>query len=237
MKKFIVCLLILVLILPACHAEGIDESQYVGTWVYAEETSNNGIILEILYLTGDHRAFYIYQTFSAEKSTYTQRHTGSWEQLDGDTVRIEIGDEYLSLDAVSMYYSVLKTSHSSGADYKMFIALGSDMLQRSVDYDLESGARQTEQSRNAVQVPTGQWRVGEDIPAGTYSVKLGPDMRSGYIKVWGKTADDFLSNGGLIYSEFIEEKNPVIGKIELKSGWLVDVDGPVLFDAPVTLGF
>lgn len=205
MKKFIVCLLILVLILPACCAEGIDESQYVGTWVYTEETSNNGLVLEALYLTGDHRAFYIYQTFNAEKSTYTQRHTGSWEQLDGDTVRIEIGDEYLSLDAVSMYYSVLKTSHSSGADYKMFIALGSDMLQRSVDYDLESGARQTEQSRNAVQVPTGQkvpqgeYIIGEYIQPGLYRITLvGDDLAVIWRYKAGSAVGSYYS---LVYSK------------------------------------
>ena len=237
MKKLIACLLLLCLILPVCYAEDLDKTQYVGTWVYTNETMNNGLALELLYLTEDQRAFYIYQTFDAEKSTYSKRYTGTWEPLGGDKIHIEIGDGFLSLNASSLYFSVLKTNHSSGAEYKMFVALGSDMLQRSVDYDLEDGVKQTEQSQSGILVPVGQWRVGEDIPAGMYSIKPGPNVRSTYLKIWGNEPDDWITNGGLVFHKIIKEDNQTIGKIELKDGWLVIVDDPVIFDVPITLGF
>lgn len=85
-----------------------------------------------------------------------------------------------------------------------------------------------------VEVPAGQWRVGEDIPEGTYSIK--PSGRSVLVQIWGKTPGDYKTNGGMILNEIID-KGEVYGKIELKKGWILELTDPVIIAPPAFLGF
>ena len=82
-----------------------------------------------------------------------------------------------------------------------------------------------------VTVPAGSWRVGEDIPAGTYS------MRSDFagVTVWRREIDDYADNG-LYYNEIIQRSGPC-GKIILESGMLVELSAEVVFAPPLSLGF
>lgn len=84
-----------------------------------------------------------------------------------------------------------------------------------------------------VTVPSGNWKVGEDIPAGTYCIKV--ESESCYVSIWRKAIDDF-SNDGFYYGEVIEIDNPC-GKIELLDGMIVSLDNKVIFTPPITLGF
>lgn len=87
----------------------------------------------------------------------------------------------------------------------------------------------------SVEVPQGHWRVGEDIPAGTYSIRA-TEKSSAYLRVWGAEYEDWQTNGGLIFNDTIR-KGETIGKIELKEGWLIDIDDTVYFEPPKGLGF
>lgn len=233
MRKILACLLILGLLLPLCHAEDLDETQYIGTWVYTKETANGGLTLEVMYLTEDHRVFYVYQTFDAEKSTYTQRHTGSWAPWEsGDGINIEIGNGFLSLTGVSRVYSVLNLRHQSGADYKQFVALGSDMLRRA-----ENNAQETKPEQTGVYVPGGYWEVGVDIPAGTYSVRRAESIRSQNFVVYQAYNEESERYTRTVINTILNESNPQIGKFTLREGNVVWVDEGVYFDKPITLGF
>ena len=81
------------------------------------------------------------------------------------------------------------------------------------------------------QVPAGEWVVGEDIPAGSYSIT--PVKSSSLIQVWEKAIDDY-SGRGLVYNKNIKEP---IGKIQLESGWIFTSSNPVTFAPPALLGF
>jgi hypothetical protein len=229
MKKLIACLLLLCLILPVCYAEDLDETQYIGTWVYTKETANGGLTLEVMYLTEDHRVFYVYQTFDAEKSTYTQRHTGSWAPWEsGDGINIEIGEGYLSLTGVYRKNSGLGLRHKSGADYKLFVALALDMLRRTANaVPVETG----------VFVPGGYWEVGVDIPAGTYSVRRAENIRSQNFVVYQAYNEESERYTRTVINTILNESNPQIGKFTLREGNVVWVDEGVYFDKPITLGF
>ena len=85
-----------------------------------------------------------------------------------------------------------------------------------------------------VKVPSGHWRIGDDIPAGTYCIKAA--IHSCYLRIWGKDYEDRDSNGGLIFHQVVEAEND-IGKIELKKGWLLDIDDAILLTPPALLGF
>lgn len=83
-----------------------------------------------------------------------------------------------------------------------------------------------------VTVPAGTWRVGDDIPAGYYSIST--EGRA-LVCVWLRNKDDYADNGRYYYDILTADKP--CGKIILKTGMLVDTDAPVIFAPPMSLGF
>lgn len=80
-----------------------------------------------------------------------------------------------------------------------------------------------------VTVPAGTWIVGEDIPAGTYSIT--PKNGGAYLRI-RDTSGDLLVYGG------IRDANETIGKFKLGDGYTVEIeDGTLVFAPPVSLGF
>lgn len=84
-----------------------------------------------------------------------------------------------------------------------------------------------------VNVPVGNWKVGEDIPAGYYCIKT--NEKSCLVAIWRKAIDDY-SNKGLYYNEIIKKDNPC-GKIELVDGMIVTLSNSAIFTPPASLGF
>jgi hypothetical protein len=82
-----------------------------------------------------------------------------------------------------------------------------------------------------VTVPPGTWYVGEDIPAGTYSIK----SEFCGVTVWREAKDDY-DNNGLYYCEVVKKDSPC-GKIKLDKGMVVEINGEVIFAPPMSLGF
>lgn len=80
-----------------------------------------------------------------------------------------------------------------------------------------------------VTVPSGQWVVGEDIPAGFYSIS--PSGKGGYIRVRNES-------GKLLLSQGIRKESDVFAKYELKDGYTIEVeDGSLIFAPAKTLEF
>lgn len=88
-----------------------------------------------------------------------------------------------------------------------------------------------------VYVPAGVYVVGEDIPEGTYSVRLTDQTQKGHVSVWGKAVNDFYGGGGLVISMVFGWESNFYGKAELKNGWVVEVSGDCYFGSPIKLGF
>lgn len=88
-----------------------------------------------------------------------------------------------------------------------------------------------------VNVPKGVWKVGVDIPEGYYSIELQDCRDSCFIGVWGYATNDYKTNGGLVCSELLRKDAPILGKIELKNGYVVELGNPVIFKPAVKLGF
>ena len=84
-----------------------------------------------------------------------------------------------------------------------------------------------------VTVPAGHWKVGVDIPAGTYCIKA--DTDSCFVTIWRKAIEDYSDNG-LFYSEVLD-KGEYCGKIELVDNMIVTLENPAVFTPPVSLGF
>jgi len=87
-----------------------------------------------------------------------------------------------------------------------------------------------------VRVPAGQWKVGEDIPAGVYSFTKESDISSVLIQVWDKSVNDYSGNG-IRLSEVLDRKTDQIGKFELFDGNILHLSDPIIIARPVVLGF
>ena len=112
-----------------------------------------------------------------------------------------------------------------------------DLSALSYDQLLDLQKAVTEEIMNrpewkAVTVPAGQWKVGEDIPAGSYSISV---EEKSLVNVWKKAPQDFSDNG-MLFNEIIQPESPY-GKMVLETGWIVTNSKPIIFSPPISLGF
>lgn len=79
----------------------------------------------------------------------------------------------------------------------------------------------------ATDIPGGRYKVGEDIPAGAYTISV---IKKGTnLTVWGADYNDYNTNGGLLLNTVINDKNPTLKKVILEAGNVID------FTAPLTI--
>ena len=88
-----------------------------------------------------------------------------------------------------------------------------------------------------VFVPSGVYKVGEDIPEGFYSIRLCDQNQTGHATVWGYAVNDYVTNGGAINPMVFGWGTTMYGKVELKTGWLIEISGDCYFAPPIKLGF
>ena len=82
-----------------------------------------------------------------------------------------------------------------------------------------------------VKVPAGTWKIGEDIPAGTYGVSTESMLVT--MSVYKSENKDFTN----LEAMHVLSSDESIGKLVLKDGWVVEITSEVKFTPPVSLGF
>ena len=82
-----------------------------------------------------------------------------------------------------------------------------------------------------VKVPSGTWKVGEDIPAGTYGVTTKSILVT--MTIYKSESKDYMDLEGM---HMLSSDEP-IGKLVLKDGWVVEITSEVYFTPPMSLGF
>lgn len=92
------------------------------------------------------------------------------------------------------------------------------------------------QEWNSTTIPVGIWRIGEDIPAGTYCIESAKGTPAN-IGVWGYERYDYETNGGLIYNYLLWRKGDIIGKIELKEGYLMENTSSIIISPEKIIEF
>lgn len=86
------------------------------------------------------------------------------------------------------------------------------------------------QEWTGADVPAGIWTVGVDIPAGEYSISLA-DKSGAYLTIRDAA-------GRIVVGSGIRKEKDTVGKVLLKDGYTVDLDGgPLHFAPPLTLSF
>lgn len=97
-------------------------------------------------------------------------------------------------------------------------------LQKQVNSEIISRPEWKE-----VKVPSGTWIVGEDIPAGFYSIS--PKELGAYLRIRDAKGKIAISGG-------IRHDEDLIAKYELKEGYTVEIEDGALYFAPAqSLGF
>lgn len=79
-----------------------------------------------------------------------------------------------------------------------------------------------------VSVPAGNYIIGEDIPAGTYSIEGADALAVIESTKPGSRMSEFY---------YMLDRGEVVGKVELTEGCSLRLNGAVIFRPPVSLGF
>lgn len=112
------------------------------------------------------------------------------------------------------------------ADFDLSALSFDDLLSLSAQVNAEIMSRP---EWKETTVPSGQWVVGEDIPAGFYSIS--PSEKGGYLRVRNES-------GKIIISQGIRKETDAFSKYELKEGYSVEIENGSLIFAPAkSLGF
>ena len=128
---------------------------------------------------------------------------------------------------LSVLLLILLVSSAALADVPDFSDLTFDQLVALQHYVTMEVMKRPEWKE--VTVPSGQWIVGVDIPAGTYSIK--PTGGGGYLRIYD-------NKGHLGTSGGIRNDEDIIGKVYLKDNYMVEIeDGSLIFAPALSLGF
>ena len=84
----------------------------------------------------------------------------------------------------------------------------------------------------SVTIPGGTWKVGEDIPAGTYSIQA---TANGGVIIWEKAVDDYSGRGPFLILSMSEGE--VYGKVILEDGNVIDNKKPIILGQPLAPQF
>ena len=215
MKKVITIVMIamtLLLTVPA-YADGLIVDDFMGMWVNYYDTNSNGATIEAIYLRDDHTVFYMNRRFNASDAGFGREFVGSWE-VNGDCIHIKYGDSAES----DLYMSDGFLLIPLGGD--QYITYGKVPVWGKVDAPQASG----------VAVPQGEYVIGEDIPAGRYTVDAGDAKR---VTVWV-----YRPNGMSDYYYIGSKENEQTMTANLQDGGKLRIEGATVYlSALAGLGF
>lgn len=88
----------------------------------------------------------------------------------------------------------------------------------------------------AFEVPGGRYIIGEDIPAGDYTISISTGSTN--LTVWGAAYHDYNAKGGLLLNVSLEaNKNNKLEKVVLEDGNIIDFSSSLTFKSYIGLSF
>lgn len=221
MKRFLALAFVLVTVATLAGtavAENVDESFYVGVWVYNERhATNDGETTTVLHLTEDHKTYFLIQSFKDDGSPDSGRTAVKSWSASGNKIHVIIGENtYLDLQVKDQ-----DTLQDAG--------IRKQDLYHRVSGEAFSNARNLE---SGMILDPGHYSIGIDIPAGDYRFEY-----------YQKPADVFVYNdaNSFMWSDYFSliKESPVFAKINLPEGARLDiVSYPVIImrAKPLNLG-
>lgn len=206
MKKLLCVLAVVALLMGSAWAEGLTESDFMGMWVDVYDTDGGGAVAEMIYLRDDHKVFYMNHSFKADDTGFGREYVGSWS-VNGNCIHIKYGETVES----DIYMS---------NDGFLLIPLGGD---KYITYGKVPvwGEKPDAPQLSGVAVPQGEYNVGEDIPAGKYTVDAGDAKR---VTVWV-----YAPNGFADYYYIGTKENEQTMTVNLKEGGKLKIDGATVY--------
>lgn len=175
MKKFVVILLALAMMISGSALAAPED--FAGVWVLAEQNSA-GAVLEVFYLADDGMVYYTSASYFGYDSI-GRRYIGLWEETE-EGVHIIYGNTseaygklagcVLTMDGPSGkidYFRVKKTLTPPAGIPPEKIASIEPTPQPGQTLDFN---QVISTSGISIVLPSGNWVVGRDLPAGTYRV-------------------------------------------------------------------
>ena len=173
MKKVITICITMVLLLFCVSASAFDESIFYGGWVVAGEKDDGGVFMEIFYLTPDHKVFYMNRSFTADEEGFGRQAVGSWSVIE---------------NGIHVKYGNTAETDASMSKDGFFLIPGPGGY---IPYGKVPVYGETKENADSIQAPTGEYYVGEDFPAGRYTVEVSPDNYSVHIIVYENEEDKY----------------------------------------------
>ncbi len=117
-------------------------------------------------------------------------------------------------------------------DVKKYSYKQLELIEKAIRHEM-----MTRPEWKRVTVPVGIWKVGDDIPAGTYSIRATPEGITS-VTLWRRAKDDYSSNGLILCESVIFDETDLIGKVIFEEGNVLEISGsPVYLCPPVSLEF
>lgn len=236
MKKIMIAFAMISLIFAFCHAETIDTSPYLGTWIDKTEGRAPDFTIEILHIAADHQAYFIHQAFNRGAATYSVKKAGIWQESAEGVEVIFDENEFNNLSLICDVPGLITVIEKGTGEKKYFTADAADMLSKMAEEELSSISDEST-VESGVFVPGGYYIVGVDIPAGDYSVRRIDASYSQNFVVYEAYNEESGRYTRALVNSILNNTCPQLGKITLRENNIVWVDEGVYFDAPIKLGF
>lgn len=176
MKKVITISITMALLLSCVSAFAFDESIFYGGWALAGEKDDGSAFMEFFYLAPDHKVFYMNRSFTADEEGFGRQAVGSWSVIENG-IHVKYGntaetDAFMSKDG-------------------FFLIPGPGGY---IPYGKVPVYGETKENADALNVPPGEYYVGEDFPAGRYTIEVSPDNYAVLIKIYENEDDEYGSS-------------------------------------------
>lgn len=202
MRKVITFVLLLALLGAAIPAQAFDESIFYGAWARADKNTENGVTVELFYLSPEHTTYYMNRRFWPDAEGFGRAAVKSWTVIDNG-IHIIFGDN-------------AETDAFMSKDGYLLIPLG----EKYIPYGkLPVYGEEKEQKKleNSVTIYQGEYDVSADIPAGKYVVDAGEAAR---ITVWVYDAKGWSN-----YYYIGTKQNEQYMVVKLEDGGKLRIDG------------
>lgn len=202
MKRFL-CFLVLFSLLYASALCDSDKGLYLGQWIHTEYNANGTLTFILIDLQEDGSAITVFGKADGDDSKVPGRSfLGSWVQTrDGITV--------------ISGHNTSKKLFLTDNDFLAEKLYGSHSLySRIIPYetnDATDGPVSLSMLETGVQIPTGTYYIGEDIPAGTYRFDM--NKTSAAVEYY-ETSNKILPS-----SDFtLDTRNKTYARLRLEEG-------------------